>query len=116
MPVIEEAVLIKEDECLEEYCPGKENCKIVQQLLREIEHLTTENENLRRVFAIARVEFTKKNHQIERLQTELTRVWGIVAEQDEKNESLEKRLQEAEAKNNLLNKIAFGRKLRKGTF
>ena len=113
MPVIEEAVLIKEDECLEEYCPKKENCKIVQQLLREIEYLKTENENLRRVFAIARVEFTKKNRRIERLETELARVWGIVAEQDEKNESLEKRLQEAEAKNNLLNKIAFGRKSEK---
>ena len=103
----------RENEPFQETCDKKDTCIVVQELLKEIEHLEVENENLRRVFEIATVEFAKKNHRIKKFETELVRLWDIIGSRDKRIEELEKKLEEKEARNNLLEKIAFGRKSEK---
>ena len=77
MPVIEEAILERENEMLQEICPKKDSCGILRQALREKDRIETENENLREAFRIATEEFTKKNQETERLKLKVSNLWDM---------------------------------------
>jgi transposase len=101
-------------------CWKKDSCQLLQSALRE-------NEQLRRIFRTATLEFEKKNQRIAFLEEELNQAKLKIKElenqvreiEQEKEvskkevDSLKKKLEEVEAKNNLLNQLAFGKKSEK---
>lgn len=72
--------------------------------------LLSENEKLREIFRFAQIEFDKRNKRIEELEAELVLANNRIKELTEENSALKLKGQEMEAKCNLLNKLAFGRK------
>jgi len=53
---------------LQQFCPMKDSCKLLEEVLRERDKVCSENEQLRRVFEIAIVEFEKRNSKILHLE------------------------------------------------
>lgn len=82
----------------------------VSRLLEENKKLLSENEKLREIFQFAQIEFDKRNKKIEEITAELILANNRIKELTEENSALKLKLQEVEAKCNLLNKLAFGRK------
>lgn len=80
---------------------------------QEIERLRQENAKLTEIFQFAVPEFEKKNAKIESLKEELLKAEGTIKELAQENASLKKILKEVEARNNLLNKMVFGKKSEK---
>jgi len=95
------------------FCSSKDSCPPLQQALREERELKAENEKLREIFEFATLEFEKRNRKIAFLEEELKKRDTTIKEKRYENEQLQKRIQELEARNNLLNKMVFGRKSEK---
>lgn len=75
--------------------------------------LRQENAKLTEIFQFAVREFEKKNQKIVFLEEELLKANAAIRQLRQENESLKKSLQEAEARNSLLNKMVFGKKTEK---
>lgn len=92
---------------VEELCPRRDSCSLLQDAL-------SENEKLREIFQFAIREFEERNRRIaslsERLDSLNLRIKGL----EQENQSLRKRLEEKEATNKLLQKMLFGRKSERG--
>ncbi|MEM4326322.1 MAG: IS66 family transposase [Candidatus Pacearchaeota archaeon] len=89
------------------FCPIKDSCKLLQDALRE-------NEKFREIFQFASLEFEKKNREINDLEKLLLDKDSTIKELRQESELLQKRLQEVEGRNNLLNKLLFGKRAEKG--
>ena len=97
----------------ESFCSRKDSCTLLRQSLTERRKLKAENEKLREIFEFATIEFEKRNKRIASLKEELMNRDTTIKELRCENELLKKKLQELSAKNNLLNKMAFGKKSEK---
>ncbi len=86
---------------------------LLKQALREKRELKAENEKLREIFEFATLEFEKRNKKIAFLEEKLEEKDTTIKEKRYENEQLQKRIQQLEARNNLLNKMVFGRKCEK---
>jgi len=75
--------------------------------------LKAENEKLREIFEFATLEFEKRNRKIAFLEGKLEEKDTTIKELRDENGLLKRRLLELEARNNLLNKMVFGRKSEK---
>jgi len=95
------------------FCSEKDSCPLLQQALAERRELKAENEKLREIFEFATGEFEKRNRKIAFLEEELKKRDTTIKEKRYENELLKRRLQQLEARNNLLNKMVFGRKSEK---
>lgn len=76
------------------------------EIVEENRKLKAENEELRRIFLLARREFEKKNERIANLEEELESAKEKIAE-------LEKKLAEVEGKNKMLSKVVYSKKSEK---
>lgn len=95
------------------FCSRKDSCMLLRQALREGKELKAENEKLREIFEFATLEFEKRNKKIAFLEGKLEEKDTTIKEKRYENELLKRRLLELEARNNLLNKMVFGRKSEK---
>ena len=111
MPLVEET--IEELSGEESFCSRKDSCALLQQALREKQTIEAENEKLREIFEFGTLEFEKRNRRIALLEEELKEKDATIKELRQENEKLQKRIEELEARNNLLNKMVFGRKSEK---
>lgn len=84
-----------------------------QQLVALNYRLRHENDNLTDIFRFAVEEFEKRDAKIAILEQELSAARATIREIRKENESLKKKLHDAEARNNLLNKMVFGKKSEK---
>ncbi|MEA3421441.1 MAG: hypothetical protein U9Q97_07185, partial [Acidobacteriota bacterium] len=100
MQVIEKPILDQE------LCPIKDSCPLLQDALRE-------NEKFREIFQFASREFEEKNRKINKLEELLRERDWTIKELGQENELLQKRLEEVEGRNNLLNKMLFDKKSEK---
>ena len=90
-------------------CGGREN----EYLIDENKRLHQDNEKLREIFRIATIEFEKKNREIGSLRGALKQTRSTIKMLVEENAELKERLEVAEGKVKLLNKLAFGKKSEK---
>lgn len=95
------------------FCSRKDSYMLLKQALTERRELKAENEKLREIFEFATLEFEKRNKKIAFLEGKLEEKDTTIKEKRYENELLQKRIQELEARNNLLNKIVFGKKSEK---
>jgi len=84
-----------------------------EYLVDENKQLHQDNEQLREIFRIATIEFEKKNRETESLRDELGKTLATIKILTEENAELKKKLESAEGKVKLLNKLAFGKKSEK---
>jgi len=84
-----------------------------EYLVDENKQLHQNNEQLREIFRIATIEFEKKNRETESLRDELGKTLATIKILTEENAELKKKLESAEGKVKLLNKLAFGKKSEK---
>ncbi|MFQ5868076.1 MAG: IS66 family transposase [bacterium] len=97
----------------ESFCLRKDFCPLLRQVLRKERELKAENEKLTEIFEFATLEFEKRNRKIAFLEEELKKRDTTIKEKRCENELLKRRLLELEARNNLLNKMVFGKKSEK---
>jgi len=97
----------------ESFCSRKDSCPLLRQALREKQTIEAENEKLREIFEFTTLEFEKRNRRIALLEEELKEKDATIKEKRCENELLKRRLQELQARNNLLNKMVFGKKSKK---
>ena len=95
------------------FCSEKDSCTSLQQALREGRELKAENEKLREIFEFATLEFEKRNEKIAFIEGKLEEKDTTIKEKRYENELLQKRIQQLEARNNLLTKMVFGKKSEK---
>jgi len=84
-----------------------------EYLLDENKRLHQDNEQLREIFRIATIQFEKKNREKESSIAELEKAYAAIKTLREANAELKQRLDAAEGKVKLLNKLAFGKKSEK---
>ena len=110
MPSVKEAI---EKISASFFCSSKDSCTLLKQALTEGRELKAENEKLREIFEFATLEFEKRNKKIAFLEGKLEEKDTTIKEKRYENELLQKRIQQLEARNNLLDKMVFGRKCEK---
>jgi transposase len=113
MQSTEETIMIVESESSEGFCLRKDSCRLLQEALRKKDKAVAETEKLTEIFQFATLEFEKMNRRIALLEEELNQRDSTIRELRQENERLQKRVEELEARNNVLHKIAFGRKSEK---
>lgn len=97
------------------FCPKKAFCPFLQEALRENKRIKAENEKLREIFEFATVEFEKRNKKIVSLEENVNTANAMIKKLRGENERLQKGIEELMAKNNLLNRMVFGKKKEKET-
>jgi len=110
MPSVKEAI---EKISASFFCSEKDSCTSLQQALREGRELKAENEKLREIFEFATLEFEKRNKKIAFLEGKIEEKDTTIKELRYENELLKRGLQQLKARNNLLNKMVFGKKSEK---
>lgn len=83
------------------------------ELIQENLRLKDENERLTELFQLATFEFKKKNEKIAFLEEELRQRDAVIKELRQENELLKKKVEELEARINLLNKMVFHKRSEK---
>jgi transposase len=82
-------------------------------LIEENRNLHQENEKLREIFRIATIEFEKKNKEVESLIQQIEQLRFSLKKIEEENALLNAKLEIAQGKIKVLNKIAFGKNTEK---
>ena len=105
------------DETVEERQTGYEEVSnAVAYLREENRQLHQENEKLREVFRVARIKFEKRDVEITSLGEQLETARLRIKTLEEENAFLREELEKEKGKVNLLNKLAFGKKVKKRTW
>ncbi len=62
----EQAILVEEPlSSSHNFCPDRQRCSLLREALSRKERIEDENEELKRIFTLAREEFEKRNKRIE---------------------------------------------------